>query len=84
MEARPTQVREFEITRFEGDEIDFRISCSKGTYIRSLARDLGELLETGAYMKSLCRTRIGNFMLTDAHSLLDLIEEIKARPDENL
>ena len=84
MEARPTQVREFEITRFEGDEIDFRISCSKGTYIRSLARDLGELLKTGAYMKSLCRTRIGDFLLADAHELTVLIEEIKARPDENL
>ena len=84
MEARPTQVREFEITRFEGDEIDFRISCSKGTYIRSLARDLGELLGTGAYMKSLCRTRIGNFLLADAHELTSLIEEIKARPHENL
>ena len=84
MEARPTQVREFEITRFEGDEIDFRISCSKGTYIRSLARDLGELLGTGAYMKSLCRTRIGNFRLSDAHELTDLIEEIKARPHENI
>ncbi|WP_026967115.1 tRNA pseudouridine(55) synthase TruB [Algoriphagus terrigena] len=84
MEARPTQVREFEITRFQGDEIDFRISCSKGTYIRSLARDLGELLGTGAYMKSLCRTRIGNFLLSDAHELTSLIEEIKARPHENL
>jgi tRNA pseudouridine55 synthase len=84
MEARPTQVREFEITRFEGNEVDFRISCSKGTYIRSLARDLGEILETGAYLKSLCRTRIGNFLLSDAHHLPELIEEIKARPHENL
>lgn len=84
MEARATQVREFEITRFEGDEVDFRISCSKGTYIRSLARDLGELLGTGAYMKSLCRTRIGNFLLSDARELIELIEEIKARPHENL
>ena len=84
MEARATQVREFEVTRFEGDEVDFRISCSKGTYIRSLARDLGELLGTGAYMKSLCRTRIGNFLLSDARELIELIEEIKARPHENL
>lgn len=84
MEARPVQVREFEITRFEGDEIDFRISCSKGTYIRSLARDLGEILGTGAYLKALCRTRIGNFLLSDADHLPDLIEEIKARPHENL
>lgn len=84
MEARPVQVREFEITRYEGNEVDFRISCSKGTYIRSLARDLGEILETGAYLKSLCRTRIGNFLLSDAHNLPELIEEIKARPHENL
>lgn len=84
MEARPVQVREFEITRFEDNEVDFRISCSKGTYIRSLARDLGENLETGAYLKSLCRTRIGNFLLSDAHDLPELIEEIKARPHENL
>lgn len=84
MEARPVQVREFEITHYEGNEVDFRISCSKGTYIRSLARDLGEILETGAYLKSLCRTRIGNFLLSDAHNLPELIEEIKARPHENL
>jgi len=84
MEPRPVQVREFEITRFEENEIDFRISCSKGTYIRSLARDLGELLGTGAYLKSLCRTRIGNFLLSNAHDLPLLIEEIKARPHENL
>ncbi|GAB3226439.1 tRNA pseudouridine(55) synthase TruB [Algoriphagus aestuariicola] len=84
MEARPVQVREFEITRFAGNEVDFRISCSKGTYIRSLARDLGELLGTGAYLKALCRTRIGNFLLAEAHELPELIEEIKARPHENL
>jgi tRNA pseudouridine55 synthase len=84
MEARPVQVREFEITRFEGNEVDFRISCSKGTYIRSLARDLGEILGTGAYLKKLCRTRIGDFHLNKAHSLPELIEEIKARTHENL
>lgn len=84
MEARPVQVREFEITRFEGNEVDFRISCSKGTYIRSLARDLGEILGVGSYLKALCRTRIGNFHLSNAHSLPELIEEIKARPHENL
>ncbi|MDX5339624.1 MAG: tRNA pseudouridine(55) synthase TruB [Cyclobacteriaceae bacterium] len=84
MDPRPVQVREFEITRFEGNEVDFRISCSKGTYIRSLARDLGEILGVGAYLKHLCRTRIGDFLLTDAKELLTLVEEIKARPHENL
>lgn len=84
MEARPVQVREFEITSFEGNEVGFRISCSKGTYIRSLARDFGEILGVGAYMSSLCRTRIGNFSVKDAHQLPELIESIKARTDENL
>jgi tRNA pseudouridine55 synthase len=85
MEARAVQVREFEITRFEENVIHFRISCSKGTYIRSLARDMGQILGVGAYMSSLCRTRIGQFNLMDARELTSLIEEIKARPqDENL
>ncbi|OYX15169.1 MAG: tRNA pseudouridine(55) synthase TruB [Algoriphagus sp. 32-45-6] len=84
MDPRPVQVREFEITRFEGNEVDFRISCSKGTYIRSLARDLGELLEVGAYLKSLCRTRIGEYWLSEAKELPQLIDEIKLRQHENL
>jgi tRNA pseudouridine55 synthase len=79
MEPRSVQVREFEITRFENNEVDFRISCSKGTYIRSLARDLGEKLKVGAFMSALCRIRIGDFLLSDAKELDNLIEEIKAR-----
>lgn len=85
MEPRPVEVREFEILSYQDREVKFRISCSKGTYIRSLARDLGEILEVGAYMSSLCRTRIGNFKLSEAKELLPLIEEIKARKaNENL
>lgn len=84
MEARPVQVSEFEITRFELPEIDFRIVCSKGTYIRSLARDMGEILEVGAYMSALTRTRIGDFMLEDAEELPKLIESIKSRPNEDI
>ncbi|MDI1323520.1 MAG: tRNA pseudouridine(55) synthase TruB [Algoriphagus sp.] len=80
MEARPVQVREFEITGFENNVVHFRISCSKGTYIRSLARDLGLILGVGAYMSSLCRTRIGNFKLSESKELISLVEEIKARP----
>ncbi|MCL6259624.1 tRNA pseudouridine(55) synthase TruB [Aquiflexum sp. TKW24L] len=84
MEARPVTVSEFEITSFENPEVHFRIVCSKGTYIRSLARDLGEILGVGAYMSALTRTRIGEFRLSDAEELTDLIEKIKARQDENL
>lgn len=85
MDPRPVTVGEFEITKFENPVVEFRIVCSKGTYIRSLARDLGEKLQVGAYMSSLCRTRIGNFKLSEAHDLLSLVEEIKARtPHENI
>lgn len=84
MEPRPVEVREFEITRFDRNEIDFRISCSKGTYIRSLARDMGEILGVGAYLKKLCRTRIGSYKLEDASELQSLVEELKNRPHENL
>ncbi|MGM0946282.1 MAG: tRNA pseudouridine(55) synthase TruB [Bacteroidota bacterium] len=85
MEPRTVHVREFELTHFKDNEIGFRISCSKGTYIRSLARDLGEILGVGAYMSSLCRARIGEHLLSDAKELTSLIEDIKARKtDENL
>jgi tRNA pseudouridine55 synthase len=73
LKSRPVNVREFEITKIEKPDIYFRISCSKGTYIRSLARDFGEALGVGAYLGALCRTRIGEFRLTDAKT----IEEIE-------
>jgi tRNA pseudouridine55 synthase len=55
--------------------IDFRIVCSKGTYIRSLVRDLGLLLNNGAYMSVLRRTRIGEFDVKDAHTVEGFIEQ---------
>ena len=68
--TRKVEVREFEIRgirRLEKTiEVDFRISCSKGTYIRSLARDFGKALESGAYLSVLRRTRIGEFKIEDA------------------
>lgn len=81
---RPVSVRIFEITRFDLPEIGFRIICSKGTYIRSLARDLGLHLRVGAYMSALTRTRIGNFKLEDATEVLDLVEKIKSEKNGNL
>jgi len=84
LNPRQVEVREFEICRFENNEVDFRITCSKGTYIRSLARDLGVGLGVGAYLKTLCRTRIGNYSLNDAKEVANLVEEIKSRPNENL
>jgi len=84
MEPRAVRVSEFTITRFELPEIDFKIVCTKGTYIRSLARDLGEKLGVGAYMSALTRTRIGEFKLDDAEDVLELVEKIKAEKNEDI
>ncbi len=78
LEPRLVEVKKFEITGIRLPEIDFRIICSKGTYIRSLARDLGELLGVGAYLSKLVRTRIGDFELNNAYELPVLIEKINA------
>lgn len=66
LKPRSVTVTEFEITSIELPIIRFRIVCSKGTYIRSIARDFGEELGVGAYLSKLCRTRIGQFQLKDA------------------
>ncbi|HNP34126.1 MAG TPA: tRNA pseudouridine(55) synthase TruB, partial [Flavobacterium sp.] len=59
--SRKTTIYEFEITRIDLPEIDFRVVCSKGTYIRSLAFDFGEALNSGAYLSVLRRTKIGDY-----------------------
>jgi tRNA pseudouridine55 synthase len=71
VELRPREVTvsEFEITSIEKPIIGFRIVCSKGTYIRSLARDFGNELGVGAYLSELCRTRIGDYQLEHAISV---------------
>jgi tRNA pseudouridine55 synthase len=71
-EIKPKKITiiEFEITRIALPEVDFRIVCSKGTYIRALARDFGQKLESGAHLTSLRRTKIGEFMVENAICLL--------------
>ncbi|WP_159799695.1 tRNA pseudouridine(55) synthase TruB [Flavobacterium sp. MK4S-17] len=66
IEARSVTIHEFELTRIALPEIDFRIVCSKGTYIRSLAYDFGIALNSGAHLTALRRTKIGNYNVTDA------------------
>lgn len=66
LEPRKIQITEFEITHINFPEVHFRVVCSTGTYIRSLAHDFGKALGCGAYLGSLCRTRIGNFSIKDA------------------
>ena len=69
MKSREVEITEFDINRIELPEIDFRIVCSKGTYIRSIADDFGKALNSGGYLTSLCRTKIGTFSLDDAMSI---------------
>lgn len=82
IEPRQVEIKEFEITGIELPKIQFRIVCSKGTYIRSLVRDFGDKLGVGAYMSALVRTRIGQFKLEDAWSVEDLVAEIKKQAIE--
>lgn len=80
LEPRKVAIKEFEITRIALPEVYFRVVCSTGTYIRSLANDFGEALGSGAYLSSLCRTRIGEFLNSDAMSIEMLAEKVKQMP----
>ncbi len=77
MKARKVRIEAFEITKIEMPLIHFRIVCSKGTYIRSIAHDIGKLLNSGSHLSSLRRTRSGNFNIENAWNLEDLIQKIK-------
>ncbi len=78
LEPRKIIIKEFEIIKIEGPLVYFRVLCSTGTYIRSLASDFGAALGCGAYLSSLCRTRIGNYLLQDAMTPGDFEQKIKA------
>jgi tRNA pseudouridine55 synthase len=65
-EARPVRIDRFDLRSFAPPRLTFAVDCSKGTYVRSLARDLGEILGTGATLTALRRTRSGRFSLADA------------------
>lgn len=77
LEPRKVIIKEFEITRIQLPEVDFRIVCSTGTYIRSIANDFGRELKVGAYLSALCRTRIGEFHLRDAISMQEFEQSVK-------
>lgn len=66
IESRKTTIHEFEITRIALPEIDFRIKCSKGTYIRSIAYDFGLALQSGGHLTALRRTKIGDYDVKNA------------------
>ena len=77
LEPRKITIKEFEITKVEMPMVHFKVVCSTGTYIRSLANDFGAALGCGAYLSSLCRTRIGSFLLDDAMSIEGFEASIK-------
>jgi len=79
LRLRDVTVSEFEITRIDLPEIDFRIVCSKGTYIRSLVSDFGRQLNNGAYLSKLTRTRSGSFLLKNAYEVSDLVTYLKEK-----
>lgn len=84
MKSRKIEIKEFEITGIHLPEVNFRVVCSKGTYIRSLANDFGKALNSGAYLSKLVRTKNGNFDLSEAWELDALIEYIHQIKNENL
>ncbi len=78
VEPRPVTIHEFEINKIDTAIVHFRVVCSTGTYIRSLANDFGETLGVGGYLSSLCRTKIGNFNVLDAQSIEEFEMELKS------
>lgn len=76
IKPRDISIAEFEITNINGLAIDFRVVCSKGTYIRSLAHDFGKALDSGAHLSALRRTKIGDFNVDRAVSIETFIENL--------
>jgi tRNA pseudouridine55 synthase len=77
LDPRPVTIPAFEIVKTELPEVHFRVVCSTGTYIRSLANDFGAALGCGGYLSRLCRTRIGEFLLSDASTIEDFEKKIR-------
>jgi tRNA pseudouridine55 synthase len=77
LEPRPVTIYQFNITAIELPVVHFKVVCSTGTYIRSLAHDYGKALGVGGYMSSLCRTRIGEFTVGQAKEMAEFTKEIE-------
>lgn len=77
VKSRKISISEFEITNIDFPKVQFRVVCSKGTYIRSLAYDFGLALKSGAHLSALRRTKIGDFSVGNAFVLEDYIKELQ-------
>ena len=83
LKAKQIELFEFEITKIEMPSVSFRIVCSKGTYIRSIARDIGLALNSGAHLTSLRRTKIGSYDVKDAVGPEEFVKKINnSFPDD--
>lgn len=85
LQAKPVHVEEIELTDFslETMQASIRVVCGKGTYIRSLARDIGEALDSGAYLTALCRTRLGDVRIEDCITMEDFPQWLESIDIEN-
>jgi tRNA pseudouridine55 synthase len=77
---RPVTVASFDVLTRRGDDVDVRVTCSTGTYVRALARDAGRALGVGAHLTALRRTRVGAFTLDRAHTLDQLAHHLELIP----
>ena len=77
VKARKITISEFEITKIDFPKVEFRVVCSKGTYIRSLAYDFGKALDSGAHLSSLRRTKIGAYSVENAETLEGYIKALQ-------
>lgn len=75
--ARKVTIFEFEMTKIDLPKVEFRVVCSKGTYIRSLAHDFGQALNSGAHLSVLRRTKIGDFSVSNAKSIESFVEDLE-------
>ena len=76
IKSRKVTIQEFEITKIEELNVEFRIVCSKGTYIRSIANDFGKALQSGAHLSALRRTKIGHFNVNTAETVDDFLKNL--------
>lgn len=81
VEARPIEILELKFPKYEAPDLYFELTCSKGTYVRSLARDLGEKLGCGAYLTALRREAIGEHKVSDAWQIEALAEFLNSKAD---
>lgn len=81
IKSRTVTISEFEITKINFPNVDFRVVCSKGTYIRSLAYDFGQALGSGAHLSVLRRTKIGDFSVENGVSIENFIENLSSEKD---